>query len=100
MHESGDDPLIEGSHPRRGDAGRLVVAEWRAMTLFDRPFTLLAIAAVSLTTTSAAQPPAQGVTYRSPSGITLRLILDDHNVGQEVSLGEMIFPPGIDSGDH
>jgi len=70
------------------------------MTLVRHRLTLLAIAAVSLTTTSAAQPPQQGVTYRAPSGVTLRLILDENNVGKDVSLGEMIFPPGIDSGDH
>ena len=42
----------------------------------------------------------QGTTYRSPGGTTLRLMLDEHNVGHDVSLGEMIFPPNTDSGDH
>ena len=42
----------------------------------------------------------QGVTYRAPSGTTLRLMLDEHNVGSEVTLGEMVFPPNQDSGDH
>jgi len=42
----------------------------------------------------------QGVTYRAPSGTTLRLMLDETNVGSEVSLGEMVFPPNQDSGDH
>ena len=42
----------------------------------------------------------QGVTYRSPSGATLRLMLDDTNLGSEVSVGELTFPPNTDSGDH
>jgi quercetin dioxygenase-like cupin family protein len=42
----------------------------------------------------------QGTTYRSPGGTTLRLMLDDSNVGPEVTLGEMVFPPNQDSGDH
>jgi quercetin dioxygenase-like cupin family protein len=42
----------------------------------------------------------QGVTYRSPSGTTLRLMLDESNVGSEVTLGEMVFPHNSDSGDH
>ena len=69
---------------------------------FDRRrATLLLFAAVALATTGAAQTPsAQGVTYRSPNGITLRLILDEGNVGSEVSLGEMTFPANLDSGDH
>jgi quercetin dioxygenase-like cupin family protein len=49
---------------------------------------------------AAAQSPPQGKTYRSPSGTTLRLMLDEHNVGTEVTLGEMVFPPNSDSGDH
>jgi quercetin dioxygenase-like cupin family protein len=49
-----------------------------------------------------AQKPAgrQGVVYKAPSGITLRLMLDDTNVGEAVSVGEMTFPPNLDSGDH
>jgi quercetin dioxygenase-like cupin family protein len=42
----------------------------------------------------------QGVTYRSASGTTLRLMLDENNVGPEVSVGEIVFPPNLDSGDH
>jgi quercetin dioxygenase-like cupin family protein len=42
----------------------------------------------------------QGTTYRSPGGTTLRLMLDESNVGAEVTLGEMIFPANSDSGDH
>ena len=43
---------------------------------------------------------AAGSTYRAPGGTTLRLILDETNVGPEVTLGEIIFPPNSDSGDH
>jgi len=42
----------------------------------------------------------QGVVYRSASGTTLRLILDENNLGPEASMGEIVFPPNLDSGDH
>jgi quercetin dioxygenase-like cupin family protein len=47
-----------------------------------------------------APATAQGETYRSPTGATLRLMLSDANVGAEVSVGELTFPPNADSGDH
>ena len=50
--------------------------------------------------TASAQTGAQGTTYRSPGGTTLRLLLDDSNVGAEASVGELTFPPNADSGDH
>ena len=50
--------------------------------------------------TAAQTDKKQGVTYRSPSGTTLRLLLDESNVGPEVSVGEITFPPNLDSGDH
>jgi quercetin dioxygenase-like cupin family protein len=57
--------------------------------------------ALCLVTSGAAQSDKlQGVTYRAPSGTTLRLMLDDSNVGPDVTVGEMIFPPNQDSGDH
>ena len=51
---------------------------------------------------SAAQTPAkqQGVAYRAPGGTTLRLMLDETNLGAEASLGELTFPANSDSGDH
>ena len=52
---------------------------------------------------AAGQPPAakpQGTTYRAPGGTTLRLMIDERNVGPEVTLGEMVFPANSDSGDH
>lgn len=43
---------------------------------------------------------ADGPTYRAPGGTTLKLFLDETNVGSEVTLGEITFPPNSDSGDH
>src|SRR5258708_7981969 len=62
-----------------------------------------AAAAAALATVGWAQSPSakpQGVTYRSPGGTTLRLMLDETNLGSEVSLGEITFPPNSDSGEH
>ena len=44
--------------------------------------------------------PSQGRTYRAPGGTTLRLMLDESNLGAEASLGELTFPPNSDSGEH
>ena len=49
---------------------------------------------------AAQSPKPQDVTYRSPGGTTLRLLLDERNVGPEVTVGEIIFPPNMDSGEH
>lgn len=63
---------------------------------------LAGVVAICASTTGATQQTEtlQGTTYRSPGGTTLRLMLDDSNVGPEVTLGEMVFPPNQDSGDH
>src|SRR5688572_14063474 len=50
--------------------------------------------------TVGAQNDKSGATYRSPGGTTLRLLLDDSNVGPEATVGELTFPPNADSGDH
>ncbi|HEX9784945.1 MAG TPA: cupin domain-containing protein, partial [Opitutaceae bacterium] len=42
----------------------------------------------------------QNVTYRTPNGTMLRLLLNKSNVNPNVSVDEIIFPPNIDSGDH
>jgi quercetin dioxygenase-like cupin family protein len=63
---------------------------------------------VGATAALSAQAPAtsapgnrqQGVVYRAPSGTTLRLMLDETNVGSEVSVGELTFLPNQDSGEH
>ena len=60
-------------------------------------------AVVALCLFIGAAAPAEkvsGGTYRSPSGTVLRLLLDESNVGPEVSVGEITFPPNLDSGDH
>src|SRR5215212_2795722 len=60
-----------------------------------------AIVAVGVTSVGSAQSEKlQGTTYRSPGGTTLRLMLDESNVGPEVTLGEITFPPNSDSADH
>ena len=60
-----------------------------------------AVVALCFVTRGAAQSDKlQGVTYRSPGGSTLRLMLDESNVGPSVTVGELIFPPNSDSGDH
>ncbi len=57
---------------------------------------LLCLAARS----EAQSGKADGPTYRAPGGTTLKLFLDDTNVGSEVTLGEITFPANSDSGDH
>ena len=70
------------------------------ITLLTRVSTI-SLSAILLAAIVAAQSkPQQGTIYRSPGGTTLRLMLDESNVGKDVSLGEMIFPPNTDSGDH
>lgn len=80
------------------------------MTMRHTCYSIAIAACCAATTTSstsaqASRPAApadklQGTTYRSPSGTTLRLMLDESNVGSEVTLGEIVFPPNSDSGDH
>ena len=50
--------------------------------------------------TVVAQSDKPVATYRSPGGTTLKLLLDDSNVGPEATVGELNFPPNVDSGDH
>ena len=66
-----------------------------------RALALAGIIALCFVTAGTAQTATlQGTTYRAPGGTTLRLMLDESNVGGEVTLGEMVFPPNSDSGDH
>jgi quercetin dioxygenase-like cupin family protein len=64
-----------------------------------RKFSWCAGLALCVASAAGAQEK-QGTTYRSPSGTTLRLVLDSANVGKEISVGEITFPPNSDSGDH
>ena len=65
-----------------------------------RMFITAALLLVCAAASAAAQSGKTGETYRSPGGTTLRLFLDDSNVGPEVSIGELTFAPNSDSGDH
>ena len=64
-----------------------------------RFLTILGLAAC-VATDVGAQGTAKSPTYRSPGGATLTLLLDDRNVGPEVTVGELTFPPNTDSGEH
>ena len=60
----------------------------------------LAVLLACSAATAAAQSGKTGETYRSPGGTTLRLFLDESNVGPQVSVGELTFTPNADSGEH
>jgi len=60
-------------------------------------FSLAARAALTLVVATSVSAQA---TYRSPGGTTLKLMLDTSNVGGDVAVGEITFPPNTDSGDH
>ena len=60
----------------------------------------IAVALCAITGGAAQSEKLQGTTYTSPGGTTLRLMLDENNVGPSVSVGEMIFPANTDSGEH
>jgi quercetin dioxygenase-like cupin family protein len=66
----------------------------------NRPMVMSAAFMLALVSGGNAQDKPQGTRYRAPSGTTLRLMLDESNVGPEVTLGELTFPPNQDSGDH
>ncbi len=66
-----------------------------------RNHLLLGVAALTIGAAFPAQSQTQKTaTYRSAGGSTLKLLLDESNVGPEVSVGELTFPPNTDSGDH
>src|SRR5438105_114845 len=63
-------------------------------------FVTAALVASGLAAIASAQSKPQGVIFRSPGGTTLRLMLDETNLGKEASVGEITFPPNSDSGEH
>ena len=65
-------------------------------TTFWALATLVACTASSV----AAQAAKPVATYRSPGGTTLKVLLDDSNVGPEATVAELTFMPNADSGDH
>lgn len=60
---------------------------------------VLLVVGASLSGDARTDAPQDRV-FTAPSGITLRLLLDDTNVGPEISMGEMTFPANLDSGEH
>jgi quercetin dioxygenase-like cupin family protein len=68
--------------------------------MIGRTVAIVVAFGLALVTSAAAQSENKGATYRAPGGATLRLILDTANVGPEISLGELTFPPNSDSGEH
>jgi len=61
---------------------------------------IVALAVLGISAASAQTEKPQGVLYRAPSGVTLRLMIDETNLGAEASVGELTFPANSDSGDH
>ena len=73
------------------------------MTRLSALFALSLLVAIAPYRAHAQAPARTGKqlgTWRSASGTTLKLFLDSTNVGREVSLGEIVFPPNADSGNH
>ena len=60
----------------------------------------LATALILTAVTAQAQTNKPLGTFKSPSGATLKLLLDSSNVGKEVSVAELTIPPNLDSGEH
>ena len=55
---------------------------------------------VAVSAAAQQSPNDKAPVYKSPGGATLKLMLDERNVGTEVTVGELTFPPNSDSGDH
>jgi quercetin dioxygenase-like cupin family protein len=72
----------------------------RAGHIFAAALAGLALATTAATAGAQQSPNEKPPVYKSPTGVTLKLILDERNVGPEVTMGELTFPPNIDSGDH
>jgi len=73
------------------------------MTRLSALFALSLLVAIAPDRAHAQAPARSGKqlgTWRSAGGTTLKLFLDSTNVGREVSLGEIVFPPNADSGNH
>jgi quercetin dioxygenase-like cupin family protein len=65
-----------------------------------RKAALAAAIVLSVAGSGMSSDTLQGTLYRASNSTTLRLILDEHNLGPEASLGEITFPSNSDSGDH
>ena len=65
-----------------------------------RTFAAASALVACMAMSASAQQGKTGESYRSPGGATLKIFLDQSNIGPEVSIGELTFPPNSDSGDH
>jgi quercetin dioxygenase-like cupin family protein len=62
---------------------------------------MTAIGADATPPPSAPPPVVRGAVYRSASGTTLRMLMDQEMFrGTELEIGEIIFAPNADSGEH
>lgn len=72
------------------------------MRLAKSMAVLVGVLVAALSQTSGAMEQSEpGATYVSQGGTRLRLLLDESNLGgKEVDVGEMTFPPNLNSGEH
>lgn len=71
------------------------------MTAFPSRFLVVSLVAALFCISEPAQSQSdKPVTYKSPGGTTLKLLLGDSDVGPEATVGELTFLPNADSGDH
>lgn len=66
------------------------------------PLTMIYAALLTAYVGAAWQsPPATAKTFKSPSGTTLRVLVDSQSLGgSEVEVAELVFPANSDSNDH
>lgn len=97
-------PATGTSAAKAGWRPAIGAAAIRAVALLAILATLTAGLAAGQDAGRGAAPPPRAssasVTYRAPSGVTLTLVFGDSGIGPEVAVGELRFPPNIDSGDH
>jgi len=68
--------------------------------MITKTFCAVAILLACAGPTAVAQTDKPVATYKSPSGTTLKVLLDDSNVGPQATVAELTFLPNADSGDH
>lgn len=84
----------------RSHSMHAAIARFTPFRLIVSGATACAVLAAVPHAAGAQDQSARPVVYSSPSGLTLRLIFGDSGIGPEVSMGELTFPPNLDSGDH
>jgi quercetin dioxygenase-like cupin family protein len=68
-----------------------------------KPLLIAAVlfSAGALAADAPPKPASLGKTYHSPTGVVLRPLTDPAMYGgTEADVGELVFPPNTDSGDH